>query len=112
MKNLINCLLVLLVIVFLQLTAQAQTAGSIAGTVVDQNGASVPNATVVVKGQGGQEFTANTSESGLYNVPAVPSGLYTIVVSANGFKTSITTNVKVVIGLPTTANTRLEVGDV
>lgn len=71
MRKLINCLIVLLITVFCQLTVQAQTAGSIAGNVVDQNGAFVPNASVVVKGQGGQEFTANTSESGLYNVPAV-----------------------------------------
>ena len=113
MKNLfIYYALFLLITVFSQLTAQAQTTGSIAGTVVDQNGASVPNTTVTVKGQGGQEFTANTGESGFYNVPAVPSGLYTISISANGFKTSVTANVKVVIGLPTTVDTKLEVGDV
>ena len=112
MKNLINHTLFFLIIVFLQITAQAQTTGSIAGTVIDQNGASVPNATVVVRGQGGQEFTANTSENGLYNIPAVPSGNYTITVSANGFKTSITTNVKVIVGLPANADTILEVGEV
>lgn len=98
--------------VFFQMHAQAQTTGSIAGIVLDQSGAVVPNATVIVKGQGGQEFIANTGGNGIYNVPSVPSGFYIVSVWANGFKTSITKNVKVDIGLPTTADIRLEIGNV
>jgi hypothetical protein len=112
MRKSINCLFGLFLAVFCHLAADAQTAGSIAGRVFDQSGALVPNATVVVKGQGGQEFTVNSGESGLYNVPAIPSGLYSVTVSAPGFKKSFTTNVKVVIGLPTTVDANLEVGDI
>ena len=51
-------------IVFFHLAVQAQTTGSIAGMVLDQSGAFVSNATVVVRGQGGQEFTVSSGESG------------------------------------------------
>src|SRR4028119_1417617 len=88
-------LLAVLLLTFSQLAVQAQTTGSIGGAVIDQNGAVVPGATVTAKGQSGQEFTATTSGNGTYNIPAVASGLYTVTVTATGFKTSLTENVKV-----------------
>ncbi len=112
MRKFFNGLAVLIVLITSQLAIQAQTTGAIAGTVIDQNGAVVPNATVTVKGQSGQEFTASTGSNGLYNIPGVASGFYTVTVSAPGFKTSATSNVKVDIGLPTTVDSRLEIGDV
>ncbi len=62
-----------------QFAIEAQTTGSIAGTVVDQNGAVVPNATVTVTGESGQEFTVTTSDNGTYRIPAVANGIYTVV---------------------------------
>lgn len=112
MRKFFNVLAILLLFISSHIAIQAQTTGSIAGTVVDQNGAVVPNATVTVRGESGQEFTANTGSNGLYNIPAVPSGFYTVTVTGTGFKTAITSNVKVDIGLPTTVDSRLEVGDV
>jgi uncharacterized membrane protein len=81
-------------------------------TVLDQNGASVPNATVKIKGEGGQDFTATTSGNGTYYVPSVASGRYTVTVSASGFKTFISKEVKVDVGVPATLNASLEIGDV
>ncbi len=112
MKKFISLSTLLIVAIFGQLAIQAQTTGSIAGAVVDQNEAVVPNATVKVTGQGGQEFTVVTGDNGLYKIPAVPNGLYAVSVSATGFKTSNTTNVKVDVGIPTTVDSTLEVGDV
>jgi len=89
-----------------------QTTGSIAGAVVDQSGAAVPNATVTVKGQAGQDFTAVTGDQGAYTVPAVASGVYTVTVSAPGFKSFVAREVKVDVGLPSTVNVSLEVGEV
>ncbi len=100
-----------LVVVF-QLTALAQITGSIAGTVIDANGANVPNATVVITGEGGQEFTVVTNESGGYRVPAVASGVYNVVVTSAGFKRSLVEKVKVDVGTPTTVNVTLQTGDV
>lgn len=112
MRKLFNGLALLIMLVITQPAIQAQNTGSIAGTVVDQNGAVVPNATVNVKGETGQEFTVSTSDNGTYRIPAVANGLYTVTITSTGFKTSITTNVKVDVGLPTTVDTALEVGNV
>jgi hypothetical protein len=112
MRKLFNVLAVLAILITSQLAVLAQTTGSIAGTVIDQNGAVVPNATVNVKGEGGQEFTVTTSDNGTYRIPAVANGLYTVTISSTGFKTSVTTNVKVDVGSPTTVDTALEIGNV
>ncbi len=95
-----------------QIVASAQTTGSITGTVIDQNGAVIPNASVTVKGEGGQEFTVTTSDNGTYHIPSISSGFYTVTVSSPGFKTSITANVKVDVGLPATVDSTLTIGDV
>ncbi|MEJ7860344.1 MAG: TonB-dependent receptor [Pyrinomonadaceae bacterium] len=111
MRKYLNILMVLVLIALGQLAIYAQTTGSIAGTVVDQTGAVVPNATVTVKGESGQEFTAVTSENGTYRIPAVASGLYTVTVtSTTGFKTFVVSNVKVDVGTPSTVDAALEVG--
>lgn len=99
-------------IVFCNIWILAQTAGSISGTVVDTNGAVVPGATVVVKGEAGQEFTATTKDSGVYNIPAVPPGFYTVTVTASSFKTSIIEKVKVDVGTPATVNAALQAGSI
>ncbi|MDQ3062522.1 MAG: carboxypeptidase-like regulatory domain-containing protein, partial [Acidobacteriota bacterium] len=110
MKKFLNSLTVLMVIILSHFAVQAQTTGSIAGTVVDQTGALVPNATVTVKGESGQEFTAITSGNGSYGIPAVASGFYTVTVTTTGFKTFVASSVKVDVGVPTTVDAALEVG--
>lgn len=111
MRKYIHNLLIMLLVAFGQFAVQAQTTGSIAGTVVDQNGALIPNATVVAKGSSGQEFTVTTADNGTYRIPAVQNGFYTVTVTNTaGFKTFVATNVKVDVGTPTTVNAALEVG--
>src|SRR3982750_4332368 len=90
-----NRLIGFMTVIVFHVGIYGQTTGSIVGTVVDPHGAFVPNAVVTVSGQGGQRFSASSGESGLYNIPVVPSGSYTVTISAVGFKRSITTNVNV-----------------
>ncbi len=113
MRELIPRLLAasVMVVVF-QLAALAQITGSIAGTVVDANGAAVPNASVGVTGESGQEFTVVTNDSGGFRVPALGSGNYTVIVSASGFKRSLVERVKVDVGTPTTVNVSVQTGDI
>jgi hypothetical protein len=112
MRKILSSLAVLIMIFTYQLAIHAQTTGSIGGTVVDQSGAVVPNATVVVKGQSGQEYTVTTSSNGTYQVPAVPAGFYTVTSTGTGFKTTVRSNVKVDVGTPTTVDSVLEVGEI
>lgn len=112
MKKLLYCFALLFLTVFSQTAVQAQTTGSIAGTVVDSAGAVVPGATVKVTGAAGQEFTATASDSGTYNIPAVAAGFYTVTVSSASFKTFVVQNVKVDVGTPATVNAALEAGSI
>ena len=114
MRKFTNLLIVGLVIFMGQLVAQAQVAGSISGTVTDASGALVPGASVSVKGEAGQEYTAVTNKDGVYTVPGVPAGTptYTVTVTVPGFKTSVVSKVKVDVATPATVNFVLEAGKI
>ena len=101
-------------LVFCCAVAFAQTpTGSLAGTVIDANGAVVAGASVLVKNETtGQEFSAETAENGTFNVPALSSGTYSVTITANGFKKAIAQRVKVAVGTPSSVNLTLEVGEV
>ncbi len=113
MKQILSKLTAVLAMIFIvQTFASAQTTGSIAGTVIDANGAVVPNAAVSILGTGGQQFDVTTAENGTFRVPAVGSGIYTITITASNFKKAVVENVKVDVGLPTTVDVSLTVGEV
>ncbi len=68
----------------------AQTTASIKGTVTDASGAAVAEAKVVVRSQAlGIERTTQTNSSGDYEVPALPPGIYSVEVQAQGFTSQI-----------------------
>src|SRR5438105_14155564 len=115
MKNhLPKFLFVCIALVFSSLTAfgQVSTVGSITGTVKDQHGAVLPNATVIVKNSAtGLERTTTSSEDGIFTVPQIPTGTYKVTVQdGSGFKEAEVTGVKVDVGTPTAVNVALEVG--
>jgi len=92
---------------------QGGAASAISGIVQDTAGGVIPGATVSVKSDAtGTTFTAVTSSSGAYNVPALPAGVYTVTISLQGFKTAVITDVRVQSGVPTTVNGVLTVGGV
>ena len=112
MKKFVFALMAMALILSALMGVQAQTAGSISGSVTDPNGAMIPGATVKVKGDAGQEFTVTTADNGTFKIPAVQNGLYTVTVTANGFKTTTITNVKVNVNTPTAVDAKLELGNV
>ena len=70
--------------------------GSISGTVTDPSGAVIPNATVTATQVGtGNSYTRQTSANGAYDFGPLPSGMYTLTVSANGFQRYIQNNIAV-----------------
>jgi hypothetical protein len=68
--------------------AQSQALnGQIEGFITDQNGASVPNATVTARNiETGTERQVTTDASGVYRLPLLPLGTYRVTVEAANFK--------------------------
>src|ERR1051325_5430575 len=75
----------------------AQVAGRLSGTVVDQTGASVPGATVNVYVAGGKEpvLTGKTNDAGVFSFIAVRPDSYDVAVEAKGFARTVVHQVKV-----------------
>ena len=91
----------------------ASGSSSISGVVVDTAGGAIPGASVVVASDAtGTRFEAMTNTTGAFAVPALPVGTYKVTVSLQGFKTSVVTDVRVQLGIPTTVKATLEVGGI
>jgi hypothetical protein len=90
-------------------SAQSATS-SISGTVIDTAGGAIPGAAVVVKNESGVSFEAVTNGEGIFNVPNVSPGAYTVTISLTGFKTAVLSNVRVASGSPAAVKATLEVG--
>lgn len=78
-------------------SAQTSTTGSIEGTVTDVNGAAVPGISVTVTGPNLiRSQSATTNDEGLYRIPNIPPGRYTVTVeAAKGFAKFEQTEVEV-----------------
>ena len=100
------CMVLLLVAVA---TVHPQTvSGTLRGTVTDTNGALVPNATVTVRNtETGLERTVVTSDEGLYNIPFLPIGNYTVETSRTDFNKVTRENVRVSLNETTVVNVQL-----
>ena len=82
------------------------TSGSISATVVDPQGAAVPQATVnLTNKQTNVSLAATTDNIGRFVFPTVPPGVYDLVVKAAGFKTLERSNLVLQV------NERLTLGD-
>ncbi|MEP7039347.1 MAG: TonB-dependent receptor [Acidobacteriota bacterium] len=94
-------------------TAFAQsTSGKIVGTVSAADGA-VPGATIVVTdNQTKKERTVTANGDGTFVVSQLEFGTYTVTISASGFKTFSSTDVKVDAARESSLNAKLEVGQV
>jgi Carboxypeptidase regulatory-like domain len=79
--------------------ATATVSQGITGSVADQTGAAVPDATVIVKNNStGVETKGATTAAGYFSFPGLVVGTYTVTVSKIGFKTAVRENVLVVSG--------------
>ncbi len=63
------------------------TSGEISGRVVDQSGAAIPNAEVVLTNQlTSQQLTTTTDKSGNFVFPSIQPGTFSVTVRSAGFK--------------------------
>ncbi len=105
--------LVVVAVLALSLTAVAQIqSGQITGTVLDQQGAAISGATVKVSNPATSlSVTATTTDTGLFNVKALPAGNYKIVVEKQGFKTASQASFTVNAGVIHRIDFKLTVGE-
>ena len=93
------------------LMAQLAGTGAISGTVTDATGAIIPNATVTARSISTNTRTVRTTTgAGIYTVTPLSPGMYTLTVSAKGFKTFVQQNITVNALATATVNVRLAVG--
>ncbi len=87
--------------------------GTIVGTVTDQEGAVVPNATIaLVNDATGFRRTAVSNDSGQYVAYSLPTGAYTLTVAQPGFETLLRRGVEVTSAATLTIDLKLLLGDV
>lgn len=92
--------------------AQVNT-GTLEGSVADPTGAMIPGAKIVIRNQGtGVEINSASSEGGLFKVPFLPPGTYTIKVEVQGFRAYEAKNLEIVLGGTANLPVKLEVGSV
>jgi hypothetical protein len=76
----------LVVAATLQCAWSQEVTASITGTVTDPSGAAVSGATVTAtSAERGQNYTATTNDSGLYRIPQLPVGTYSLKIEKQGF---------------------------
>jgi Carboxypeptidase regulatory-like domain len=90
----------------------AQTpSGEISGVVTDPSGASMPGVTITLTNQGTNAVReVVTNEAGLYVMPALPPGVYTLKATLTGFRTLERKNIEVQVGSANRISIALEVG--
>jgi outer membrane receptor for ferrienterochelin and colicin len=90
--------------------AQARTTGRLTGTVRDPSGAIVQNATIVATNtQTGSVFWATANDAGVWVMPSVPGGSYTVSVDAPRFQTAHR-DITVDAGTAVTVDMTLQIG--
>lgn len=94
-KPLLCLALVCFTILIAPLNGVAQTTfGTITGVAKDQTGSAIPHAAVTLTNERtGFTYKATTSESGVYVVPNLLPGSYTLRVEASNFQVSVTSGI-------------------
>ena len=89
------------------------STGAITGTITDPNGAAVAGATVTAKNlRNSAEYTAKSSDDGIYIIKNLPAGSYEVTVDASAFRRATITSVPVRSSSVTRVNVTVEVGTV
>ncbi|HEY0874290.1 MAG TPA: TonB-dependent receptor [Vicinamibacterales bacterium] len=95
--------------------ARAQTGSNTAtltGSVVDSGGGVIPGATVEVKNDAtGVVESVVTNASGVFSVPGLNAGTYSVTVSLTGFRTYVINAIRLIGGTTAEVKATLEVGE-
>src|SRR5262249_31511750 len=108
---------ILIIVALLLLTGalrvQAQTTGTIYGTITDPNGAAISGATVTVTSlERNLKRTTTASAEGSYKFPVLPVGKYSVAAEASGFKPIQQENIDLQVETDLRVDFKMEVGQV
>ena len=94
--------------------AFSQTSnGVIRGIVSDSSGAVIGGAKVIATAAAtGVEYSSTSNDAGLYNIPGLPAGAYTLTVERAGFRKYVRTGLTIATGETLALDVTLEVGDI
>ena len=112
MKRFIFALVFLLLLATISLQAQT-TNGSIQGTVTDPNGGAIPGASVTARNlDTGLSQSTTTTEAGIYSLPNLPPGRYSVTVEAPNLKKYSREGVTVATGTTVSLDIPMQLGTV
>src|SRR5258707_1360726 len=93
------------------LYAQAVSLSSVTGRVVDEQGAVITGAQIRMIGvETGAVSNAVTNSDGIYTIPSLPIGAYTLESTVAGFQTSVQTGILLRVGDHVQINVTMKVG--
>ena len=92
-------------------TVLGQSTATLQGTITDTKNAVVAGATVVVRNKAtSAERTTQTDTDGNYQVAALPVGIYSVEVKAQGFKTQVADQVTIEVAKAVVQNFQMDIG--
>jgi carboxypeptidase family protein len=106
-----GCLFIILSTI---VTIHAQeNRATIIGTIIDANGAALPNATVKATNiETNTAATTTSNEAGLFTLPFLPAGKYRVSISATGLKNIVREGIELRVGGRLQLDFQMEVGEV
>src|SRR5947209_4716955 len=113
MSRLHSCFWAFSSLLLLSTVALAQRdLGTVTGTVIDPQGAAVPNAKVTITNESTSvSIDTVSTETGSYARPALQPGTYTVTVEAPGFQKAAQKGITVTPGDSVSVNITLQVGN-
>lgn len=100
-------------ILFVSVSFAQSTNGTIRGTVTDPSGALVVKASVIARNaETGLALTSATTDAGIYSIPGVPPGTYSVTVEAPNLRKYVREGVTVKTDNTTALDIQMSVGSV
>ena len=102
------------VLLFCPISSSAQeVSAGITGTVADPSGAFIPGANITARDVNrGTVWTTLTNQNGVFAFPRVPAGTYEVRIEAQGFKTTVRSNVVLELNQRARLDIQMEVGGI
>jgi len=98
-------------LIFAAASFAQESRATIVGTITDSTGAAVPNAQVEARNvDTAATVQARSNESGVYTIPFLLPGTYTVKAIANGFKQAVHEKIELHVGDKVQADLKLEIG--